>query len=663
MSSLPPEILQEIFYNLDAGHNGLRTLFSCLLVNRYWCLNIVEILWSKPFYYSNAFAKNPNFFRIIDVFLACLDEEDREDLRNNGVNLPVIFDKPLFSYGSYHKHLYYRTFFSSIYLWVQEKKTSYDDHAFEIVMKALLKLFSKCKKVKRTLYIIEGTKGLVTPMFYVQPEHEYLISNVNRIWVDLHIYKPRFFNLLAKNYMGRYNESGSVDIAKFINEQEALQMFQSIYLTPTHIFINALKTQAKTLRCVDFIGANFFYCAPLDGLASCTNLEILRFIKCYNLTKEIVAPLFTAFFPKLTYVTVIKTDCNELQDWAEKFCLEQVNYQDTRNHFDLSHIRELMLNDRTCHVCGEPCIYPLTTNCGHTFCKECILHCLSIYGRCPLRQCRTEISNTKYFYEHPCEPSDPIISETRRLEADRRLLQEMPIYVGHLVFPKMSYTFKVTEQKYRLLVRSCLESRYCKKFGMVFSRLSEYGTLLEIKQIDSNNDGDLILQATATNRFKILSRMRANDNGYEVAEIQIIEDGPDEEERLISRNRSSSAAHEPTTSQLINIARDFINGNELVSLVLHLRDLSSSLDIPENAADFSFHVASLLPIREEEKYELLEKLSVKERMQLIVMWINDLRSQWGTLIIKYMRDAMDFYELYTWIVAFIRYIWFRFFHP
>ncbi|CAG8486296.1 16607_t:CDS:2 [Funneliformis caledonium] len=649
MSSLPPEIIQEIFRNLDAGHNGLRTLFSCLLVDRYWCSNIIEILWSKPFYYSNAFAANPNYFRIIDVFLACLDEEDREDLRNNGVSLPVIFDKPLFSYDSYHKHLYYRTFISSIYLWVQEKRAPYDGHAFEIVMKALLKLFSKCKNVKRTLYIFEGTKGLVTPMFYVQPEHEYLISNEQ-------------FGVFMKD-MGRFNESSSIDIAKFIKEQEALQLFQSIYLAPTKTIINALETQAKSLRCVDFNCANFFYCTPLDGLAACTNLEALRFMKCYNLTKEIVAPLFNAFFPKLTYVTVIKTDCDELQSWAASFCFERVDFQDTRNHFDLGHIRELMLNNKTCHVCGEPCIYPLTTTCGHTFCKECILHCLSMYGRCPLRQCRTEIPNTKYFYEHPSELSDPIISEKRRLEADRRLLQEMPIYVGHLAFPKMSYTFKVTEQKYRVLIRSCLESRYCKKFGMVFSRRCEYGTLLEIKQIDFNNEGDLILQVTATNRFKILSSRRAKDNDYEVSEIQIIEDGPDEEERLISRNRSPSAAHEPTTSQLISIARDFINGNEFVSLVLHLRDLSSSLDIPENAADFSFHVASLLPISEEEKYEILEKRSVKERMQLIVRWINDLRSQWGTLIIKHVRDAMDFYALYTWVVTFVKHVWFRFFEP
>jgi len=181
---------------------------------------------------------------------------------------------------------------------------------------------------------------------------------------------------------------------------------------------------------------------------------------------------------------------------------------------------------------------------------------------------------------------------------------------------------------------------------------------MEIKQIDFNNEGDLILQATATSRFKILSKLSCSrtKDGYEIAEIQIIEDGPDEEETFSNENLSSAIAHEPTTSQLINIARDFIHGNEFVALMLYLHDLPPSLDVvPENAADFSFYVASLLPIREEEKYELLEKRSIKERMQLVVKWIDDFRSRWGVVIINYTQKIMNIYVLY-WMVVFFRWL-------
>ena len=190
---LPVEILQEIFNCLDTSHDGLRTLYSCLLVDRRWCSNIVKILWSKPFYYANSFATNPNPHKIIDTYLSCLDEEVKEDLRNNGVKLPITYRKPLFAYESYHKHLYYRNFISCVYLWVQEKRADCDG---QLILKTLLSLFNeRCKKIQGTIYIVEST---ISPMFYVQSEHEYLFSNVNRIWVD-YPFIPRFFDLLAKN--------------------------------------------------------------------------------------------------------------------------------------------------------------------------------------------------------------------------------------------------------------------------------------------------------------------------------------------------------------------------------------------------------------------------------------------------------------------------------
>ncbi|CAB5203032.1 unnamed protein product [Rhizophagus irregularis] len=208
------EILQEIFNYLDIGHGGLSSLSSCLLVDQHW---------------------------------SCLDEETREDLRNNGVNLPVIFNKPFFSYEMYHKHLHYRTFISCVYLWVQEKSAPNDDNLFELIMKTLLKLFNEsCNNLQRTLYIMTE----LNPMFYVQSVQGYLISNVNRIWVDLHM--PRFL----------------ISLQRIVKEWNNLAFYE---------------------RC----------CYSLDGLAACNNLEILRFKKCYNITADIVSPLFEASFPKI----------------------------------------------------------------------------------------------------------------------------------------------------------------------------------------------------------------------------------------------------------------------------------------------------------------------------------------------------------------------------
>ncbi|CAB5203033.1 unnamed protein product [Rhizophagus irregularis] len=146
--------------------------------------------------------------------------------------------------------------------------------------------------------------------------------------------------------------------------------------------------------------------------------------------------------------------------------------------------------------------------------------------------------------------------------------------------------------------------------------------------------------------------------------VQIIHDEPEDEGKIIEDHHSSAVSiHEPTTSQLINMAREFIHHNELVSLMFHIRhirNLATSLgEIPENAADFSFYAALLLPINDEEKYELLEIRSAKGRMKMVVNWIDDLKSQWGASIL--IKDFLNFYALCSWIITFIRNLYLNYF--
>src|SRR6266498_783269 len=43
---LPTECIRQIF---DEFKDDKETLHSCLLVNRYWCINTIDILWRQPF--------------------------------------------------------------------------------------------------------------------------------------------------------------------------------------------------------------------------------------------------------------------------------------------------------------------------------------------------------------------------------------------------------------------------------------------------------------------------------------------------------------------------------------------------------------------------------------------------------------------------------------
>ncbi|KAF0467196.1 f-box domain-containing protein [Gigaspora margarita] len=84
----PNEIFLEIFNNLRASH---RSLFSCLLVNRRWCINIVPILWSEPRYYDR---------RLIRTCLLSLNAEEQALFIPFKIMLPNE-PKPLFEYTSY----------------------------------------------------------------------------------------------------------------------------------------------------------------------------------------------------------------------------------------------------------------------------------------------------------------------------------------------------------------------------------------------------------------------------------------------------------------------------------------------------------------------------------------------------------------------------------
>src|SRR5205085_162069 len=77
--------------------------------------------------------------------------------------------------------------------------------------------------------------------------------------------------------------------------------------------------------------------------------------------------------------------------------------------------------------------------------------------------------------------------------------------------------------------------------------------------------------------------------------------------------------YEPTTSELIETAQRFIETLRNGNAPWLLQRLNTTFGIvPDNPSDFSFWVASVIPIDETEKYKLLEKRSIRERLKMIV---------------------------------------------
>lgn len=111
MNSLPLEIFCNIIGFLK---NKPGYLFSCLLTNRFWCLNAVPILWSDPFALCNASSNRKKQSDLVDTIISFFSRPEQQQLQTDP-NL-IRTHSPLFPYLSYIRHLDDSLIFSRIML-------------------------------------------------------------------------------------------------------------------------------------------------------------------------------------------------------------------------------------------------------------------------------------------------------------------------------------------------------------------------------------------------------------------------------------------------------------------------------------------------------------------------------------------------------------------
>ncbi|PKC12324.1 hypothetical protein RhiirA5_411988 [Rhizophagus irregularis] len=134
MSKLPADCLSEIFKYFEEDQI---TLHSCLLVNRLWCEISVKLLWRDVWDYSTS-----NY----DTLIACLPNESKEILYNNGIMVSTSNSKlPVFNYASFCKILSIDRIYNKVeQLLLKSKKyiipRDLDDKTF-IVAREIFKLF------------------------------------------------------------------------------------------------------------------------------------------------------------------------------------------------------------------------------------------------------------------------------------------------------------------------------------------------------------------------------------------------------------------------------------------------------------------------------------------------------------------------------------------
>jgi hypothetical protein len=325
-----------------------------------------------------------------------------------------------------------------------------------------------------------------------------------------------------------------------------------------------------------------------------------------------------------------------------------------------------------CQVCYALYLDPITTTCGHTFCRNCLHRVLSHAGHCPV--CRRGL------FIHPQLDPDLVNSNHRltqmingfwadvvalRAQAARDEQEagelDTPLFVCTLSFPAMPTFLHVFEPRYRLMIRRAMEAD--RTFGMVLEKqrigadgwnFHEIGTLLRISNVEFFPDGRSLLETVGVSRFRVIRHDQLD--GYVIGKIEKIDDVSLAEEEAAEVSETmrgqgvrdfiqppqgdGSGTQNPAATQaspipltvdnletmatrdLVEVGVTFVRNMRAQSVAwLTVRVLAVYGECPTDPALFPWWFASVLPVSDDEKYRLLGTSSVRERLKICCRWI------------------------------------------
>lgn len=337
----------------------------------------------------------------------------------------------------------------------------------------------------------------------------------------------------------------------------------------------------------------------------------------------------------------------------------------------LQHLKEATKNELDCQVCYALIHDPLTTPCGHTFCRKCVARMIDHSPLCAI--CRRALRLPPGVRSIPANRRiislldtlcPDLVAARAEAIAQEGLIQgdtNVPLFVCTASFPSMPTFLHIFEPRYRLMMRRAVESAE-RRFGMLMynGRMQDqgdlgatqfmlYGTMLQINSVQMTMDGRSMLDTRGTFRFRVKSWKMVD--GYIVGDIERLNDIPLEEEEALEARETTQPVSTPDdlvgqinstpTLDLLQIGTDFVRRMSAVSAPwLRGAHFESHGEMPEDPTLFPYWFASILPISEEEKYRLLPTTSVRERLKITATWVKRIETQrW--YVIPHFQDFLS----------------------
>ncbi|CAG8718923.1 17044_t:CDS:2, partial [Acaulospora morrowiae] len=241
---LPIECIEDIISNIVEDKD---TLYSFLLVSRYWCKHVAPILWKRPF----SLLGRPSAL-LIRTYIMCLSQESKHLLSSHKIDLNFAnkCGVPYFDYATFLRVLDYRGLCYSIFQWLSLHQDYRFDKLVFLFARELCKLFmSRCSNFDG-LYM--DTRGMDT----WELQMDYLLIPCLP-GAEMCLAKLEHFTC-----GGNYNGSGMLcALSKVCKNIRRLDIYNSNNFEPMGGYLAMLVEAQKGLERFTLIG---YYCLISD---------------------------------------------------------------------------------------------------------------------------------------------------------------------------------------------------------------------------------------------------------------------------------------------------------------------------------------------------------------------------------------------------------------
>ncbi|KAM5193714.1 LON peptidase N-terminal domain and RING finger protein 1 [Mantella aurantiaca] len=282
-------------------------------------------------------------------------------------------------------------------------------------------------------------------------------------------------------------------------------------------------------------------------------------------------------------------------------------------------------SDFECSLCMRLFYEPVTTPCGHSFCKKCLQRCLDHTPQCPLcKQSLTEYLacrsyNVTYLLEELIKQYLPEqLSERRRIHEEEtlelsNLTLNVPMFLCTMAYPTVPCPLHIFEPRYRLMIRRCMETG-TRQFGMCVNDpqkgFADYGCMLQIRNVHFLPDGRSVVDTIGGKRFRVLKRgMR---DGYCTADIEYLIDIQVGAEELQQFQDLHDAVYTQACHWFQNLRYRFR------SQILHhfgsMPEREDNIQVSPNGPAWCWWLLAVLPVDPRYQLSVLSMSSLKDRL-------------------------------------------------